>query len=284
MMEHDNLELKAFVTNLGRYNEGELIGEWVTFPIEQDELDDVLKRIGIGEKDIFGQEYEEIFITDYDGNMPREMYDELGEYESLENLQILGRMLEKINDMDHGAEIFEALIDEAGLNYMDAAAAVINDECVLLSGVEDNYDLGKYYADEYDLSDEMLARYFDYEKLGSDARESHEAYNEDTIEEYLGMSEGSTDFQVGVEWVDMIGGISAVADKEDYMDYEQYGRDINMEGSIAFSGKNAIDYSEVSYNGESLRDEIRDELVADGILIDEDEREVKNNRSRGDER
>jgi hypothetical protein len=98
------------------------------------------------------------------------------------------------------------------------------------------------------------------------------------------MSEGSTDFQVGVEWVEMIGGISAVADKKDYMDFEAYGKDIRMDGSIAFSGSNALDYSEVSYDGESLRDEIRDELIADGILLDEDERDNKNNRSRGDER
>ena len=31
--------LKGFITNLGKYNEGELVGEWVTFPIDEDELD-----------------------------------------------------------------------------------------------------------------------------------------------------------------------------------------------------------------------------------------------------
>ena len=45
--------INGFKTNLGKYNEGHLIGEWVSFPISGKELDEVLKRIGINE------EYEE---------------------------------------------------------------------------------------------------------------------------------------------------------------------------------------------------------------------------------
>lgn len=57
----------AFITNLGKYNEGELVGEWVKFPTTAEELKEVFKRIGIGQKDDFGQPYEEWFITDYHG-------------------------------------------------------------------------------------------------------------------------------------------------------------------------------------------------------------------------
>ena len=57
---------EAFVTNLGKYNEGELVGEWVKFPTTQEEMQKVLERIGIGSVDDFGQPYEEIFITDYE--------------------------------------------------------------------------------------------------------------------------------------------------------------------------------------------------------------------------
>ena len=38
---HD-FELQAFVTNLGKYNEGELVGEWVSFPVTPEELRAVL--------------------------------------------------------------------------------------------------------------------------------------------------------------------------------------------------------------------------------------------------
>ena len=44
----------AFITNLGKYNEGELVGEWVKFPTTAEELKEVFKRIGIGQKDDFG--------------------------------------------------------------------------------------------------------------------------------------------------------------------------------------------------------------------------------------
>ena len=53
----------AFITNLGKYNEGELVGEWVQFPTTAEEIQAVFKRTGIGEKDDVGYEYEEWFIT-----------------------------------------------------------------------------------------------------------------------------------------------------------------------------------------------------------------------------
>ena len=31
--------LKAFVTNLGKYNEGDLVGKWVEFPIDEDDFE-----------------------------------------------------------------------------------------------------------------------------------------------------------------------------------------------------------------------------------------------------
>ena len=49
----------AFVWGLGKYNEGELVGEWVKFPITADEIKAVFDRIGIGQKDDFGCPYEE---------------------------------------------------------------------------------------------------------------------------------------------------------------------------------------------------------------------------------
>jgi len=41
--------IKGFIANLEKHLEGELIGEWVTFPISEEELNEVLKRIGVGE-------------------------------------------------------------------------------------------------------------------------------------------------------------------------------------------------------------------------------------------
>ena len=59
-------DFEAFVTNLGKYNEGMLIGEWVKLPTTEEEMQKVFERIGIGKQDEFGQPYEEWFITDYE--------------------------------------------------------------------------------------------------------------------------------------------------------------------------------------------------------------------------
>ena len=37
--------IEAFVTNLGKYNEGMLVGEWVKFPTTEEEMQKVFERI-----------------------------------------------------------------------------------------------------------------------------------------------------------------------------------------------------------------------------------------------
>ncbi len=53
------------MTNLGKYNEGHLAYEQVTFLTDTETVQAALKKIGIG-----GIRYEEIFIADYAGSMP----------------------------------------------------------------------------------------------------------------------------------------------------------------------------------------------------------------------
>ena len=79
---------EAFITNLGKYNEGELVGEWVAFPTDRESLQEVFKRIGIGSENELGTVYEEIFISDYDCRIGN-LYNVLGEYESLNELKAI---------------------------------------------------------------------------------------------------------------------------------------------------------------------------------------------------
>lgn len=39
--------MNIFLTNLGKYNEGKLVDEWVELPVSNEELQEVFKRIGI---------------------------------------------------------------------------------------------------------------------------------------------------------------------------------------------------------------------------------------------
>ena len=42
--------MNIYLTNLGKYNEGELVGEWVKLPVSDEELQKVFERIGINEE------------------------------------------------------------------------------------------------------------------------------------------------------------------------------------------------------------------------------------------
>ena len=45
--------MEIFLTNLGRYNEGYLVGKWVKLPVSEEKLDEVLEAINKIEKGEF---------------------------------------------------------------------------------------------------------------------------------------------------------------------------------------------------------------------------------------
>lgn len=166
--------LGVWIGNLGKYNEGELTGEWVRFPTTRDEIDDVMKRIGIGSRDFFGQPYEEWFIGDYDCYV-KGMSRYLGEYESLDELNYLTSKIEKMADDEY--EAFLAAI-ELGDN-LSCAKDLINlvysvEDYEFDPGIHTDAELGRYAFREWAPSAvrdwEDLANYFDYEKYGRDIR------------------------------------------------------------------------------------------------------------------
>ena len=168
----NDYELKAYVTNLGKYNEGELVGEWVSFPVSADEMKAVLDRIQIGYPDDFGISYEEIFITDYDTDIYG-LQNLLGEFTSLEELNYLAGRLDEMSiyEIDKFKAVLESGIDieESGLS------GIINltynlDKYEIMSDISDEYDLGYYWIHDsgvYDIkSMGPLADYIDYQAFG----------------------------------------------------------------------------------------------------------------------
>ena len=107
---------EAYVTNLGKYNEGELVGEYLKFPTTPEEVQALLKRIGID-----GVRYEEIFITDFDGDVLG-LYDHLGEYENIDELNHLACVISELDQSD--LEKFEAVIDSG--EYTGSVKELIN--------------------------------------------------------------------------------------------------------------------------------------------------------------
>lgn len=161
------MKLEAFITNLGKYNEGELVGEWIELPISDEELDKVYKRIGINEY------YEETFMTDYNCDVDLRL-NEFGEYESIERLN---EIAEKIADV--GDDLAAAIIEIYGV---DDFLNNNPDEYNLYSDINNEYDLGYYWIEESGCYDTKalgrLSYYIDYEAFGRDvALESDGAFS-----------------------------------------------------------------------------------------------------------
>ena len=164
---------EAFVTNLGKYNEGQLVGEWVKFPTTEEEMQKVFERIGIGSTDDFGQPYEEWFITDYECPV-HGVYDMLGEYESLDKLNYLASRIDEMDkwEQEKFVAIMEAGCDEVS-DIDDLINLTYNLDCYdFIPGIHDESDLGYYYVHDAGIYSEKelgpLANYIDYERFGRD--------------------------------------------------------------------------------------------------------------------
>lgn len=150
--------MNIYLTNLGKYNEGELVGEWVQLPISNEELQEVFKRIGINE------EYEEYFITDYECD-----FYEIGEYESISTLN---EIAEKIDNLDEEQEqVVKVLMSECGYGLDEAIEKAESRDYRIYSNCNNMTDVAYQVIDEFDYLrniPETVARYFDYEAFGRD--------------------------------------------------------------------------------------------------------------------
>ena len=155
------------MTNLGKYNEGQLVYERVAFPTDTETVQAALKKIGID-----GIRYEEVFIADYDGDMPQ-LYEHLGEYESIDELNHLACLLSELNEYE--LEVFEAVMDSG--EYTGSVKDLINlaqnlDSYNFYSDIHTEEELGRMYIQELEAVPvpEHLIDYIDYEAYGRDVR------------------------------------------------------------------------------------------------------------------
>lgn len=160
-----NRSMKIYLTNLGRYNEGYLIGKWVKLPVAENKLNEVLKEIGINEY------YEEYFITDYENEIIG-LGDVISEYSNVQALNKLAQRLEELSE-DEADKLGAVLEYEACRSVSDVLELLDElDNFDLLTDVTDDEDLGYYYAEEYCsiAIPEHIQPYFNYEAYGRDIR------------------------------------------------------------------------------------------------------------------
>ncbi len=145
-------DMRVYIANLGKYNEGYLVGDWFSFPIDED---DVAERIGLNEY------YEEYAVHDTD-NFPIE----IGEYISIEELNRIYDMVQELPDY-----ITDAL-DEFVSHYGSLEEVLEHkDDIYYYPHCDDMTDVAYYYIDELQALGDIpasLQNYIDYEAFGRD--------------------------------------------------------------------------------------------------------------------
>ena len=150
--------MKIFLANLGKYNEGELVGEWVELPVSQGELQEVFDHIGINE------EYEEYFISDYECD-----FYEVGEYENLDTLNEIAERIEELDEKE--SKVVKALMSELGYTLDEAIDKVNSGDYRIYSDCGNMTDIAYQVVEECEYLNNVpdnVARYFDYESFGRD--------------------------------------------------------------------------------------------------------------------
>ena len=237
--------ISIYLTNLGKYNEGELIGEWVELPVSDEELQAVFDRIGIDDY------YEEYFITDYESDIPGLYIDE---YENISYLNELAEKYANLSDWD--LKVFSNA-SEAGFVNKEDIDDFDSSRFILYQDAYDARNLGYAMIDMFGgletFANETLQDNFDFEAYGRDFRLQWTPSNwidnvEDdadiNIYDYFGVSD---DKELG-EYVayDIDGGLQNL-DKdtlETYFDYEGYAENIINSGVGAFTEDGFIEDTE----------------------------------------
>lgn len=228
--------LRGALTNLGKYNEGGLDYVWVSFPCDEDDFQDSLKKIGIGEDSGDGSVYEEYFFSDWDTDYDWVDLSNLGENEDFDDVNEYAKSLESIVDDDKEEE-FKAAMEYSG-DFHDAVDLVETDSVVKISDESQSSKMdeaiGYSYVDSIGFSGlSNVENYFDYEAYGRDIRLEYypmEAVDPETAEEYWCGDERADDEEIGRAVVNQLGwdGVGKES-QERYFDYEAFGRDLQID-------------------------------------------------------
>lgn len=157
--------LNIFVNTWGNYNEnGADGGEWITLPMEENKLEETLERIAsaMGDNDPEWAIHDYEWTTEWDGR-------EINEYESIHELNEYTEALDALSEWEQ--DVYCAAVEQWGADSVDIDDL---DEYSLYVDIQDDYDLGYYWAVEsgcYSIDDKNpLSNYIDYERFGQDIR------------------------------------------------------------------------------------------------------------------
>ena len=153
--------IEICLTNLGKYNEGELIYSRLVLPATTEEICAAYDEIGVAD----GTMYEEAFISDYETDINGLS---ISEYASIDDLNELAEELENFDEYE--LEAFGAML-EYGYATDEALKKVQDGDYMYYSGCCSMAEVAEQYADETGLLANIpddLRYYFDFEAYGRD--------------------------------------------------------------------------------------------------------------------
>ncbi|MEJ7218450.1 antirestriction protein ArdA [Staphylococcus gallinarum] len=82
----NDTQASIYITNLGKYTEGDLVGEWLNVPCSKEDFNKALNNIGVD-----GVRYEEYFLTDW------ENISGIGEHSNYDEINTIAKLNEITN-------------------------------------------------------------------------------------------------------------------------------------------------------------------------------------------
>lgn len=185
------MSIEVYVINLGKYNEGKLVGEWIALPKSQEEIDNFLKNeLGLEldskvafEKGMRGEVvYEEYAIRDWNITKDGILVDlNVHEYTPLRTLNAVAELLDKV-DTKYIDLINQFHKDVETLSLENVASVLMN---IYDKGEPDGVEDFRSYLDT-NISDE--AAYGEYFLTECDS-EIYQTLKEYNVEEYFDCEE-----------------------------------------------------------------------------------------------
>lgn len=158
--------LQIYLTDLAAYNEGHLVGRWITLPTSSFNLAHALSEIlSEGEAICDSPNHEEYFITDYEWDDI--VFFDVGEYDNLGELNTECELVDNLSPHEQKAVAF--LLREGIVTELDEAIAKADDVHVYENqSLEDvAYDLIQECYNIHELSP-IIANHIDYEGIARD--------------------------------------------------------------------------------------------------------------------
>lgn len=171
---------RVYIANLGKYNEGELVGKWVDLPVTEEKLEAVMVEIKVAHYDENGVYrdwycedgiiYEETAIHDYENDFGLE----IGEWDNIMELSELAEEFDNLDDYEK--KTVEAFMEAISSDFREALDRA--PRCLLYEDME-MVDVARMIVEDcYELPD-FAERYFDYEAFARDL--SLDRYTETSV-------------------------------------------------------------------------------------------------------